>query len=361
MISCRKVISLVVVSLWSLPVLSAEELCIYSDSQGVLQQVRGKESVPTAYAGDARCFESKVSVGQPKGAVSQPIQKKKRVNGQAPGLQTQHGYLAAPTEIDLEGTTRKENISSQLGRIELRWPRSVELLFGRTPLRAMQDAAAAASRALKSSGFPQELQNLTLDWNVVFMDERLPVAQIPNYLVNNCHPAWMTPPSNIYVVAQRVSGGCGGQKADTEVADAALAHILIHEIGHAVEFQLLQGRFADDRMRAEGFASWFESFGADFSAVIRKGSVKAMYLQLAQQSLANERGGSFQFNGGATDYARASLYFHAVADRRGVRGIAEVYELMRTEGLGLEAAIKKRLGWTDERLAKELRNVAAGL
>lgn len=358
----RWLLNLVGAILLSVPLGYAEEFCIYTDSQGVLRQVRGKEAVPPGSAGASRCFDSKVSAGQNRGSSNpSPLPRIRVTTGGTAATQTQHGFLAAPTEIDLEGTTRKENISSPLGRIELRWPRSVELLFGRTPLRAMQDAASAASRALKTSGFPKEVQNLSLDWNVVFMDERLPVAQIPSYLVNNCHPAWMTPPSNIYVVAQRVAGGCGGQKAEAVVADAALAHILIHEIGHAVEFQLLQGRFAEDRMRAEGFASWFESFGSDFSAVIRKGSVKAMYLQLAQQSFANERGGAFQFQGGANDYARASLYFHAVADRRGVRGISEVYQLMRTEGLSLEAAIKKRLGWTDERLAKELRNVAAGL
>ena len=43
-------------------------------------------------------------------------------------------------------------------------------IFGRTPVRAMQDAAKSVSRALKKNAFPLELQRFDLDWDVVFMD-----------------------------------------------------------------------------------------------------------------------------------------------------------------------------------------------
>ena len=42
-------------------------------------------------------------------------------------------YMAQPEDVKLKGTVRKESISSSIGHIELRWPRKVELLFGRTP------------------------------------------------------------------------------------------------------------------------------------------------------------------------------------------------------------------------------------
>jgi hypothetical protein len=220
----------------------------------------------------------------------------------------------------------------------------------------MQDAAAAASRALRGSSFDPIVQSLRLEWQVVFMDENLPEAQIPTYLKENCHPAWMTPPSQIYVVADRVVAGCGGQRKSSAVADATLAQILIHEIGHAVEFQLLGKTAMIDKMRAEGFASWFESYASDFSAVVASGSVKRNYFELAREA-RKINPTRFDFGGGPGDYARASLYFHAVSNRRGIRGIMELYRAMRTQQLSFLDAIKSTTSWNDARLEQELRTL----
>lgn len=301
------------------------EVCLYQDDQGKIQQVNSRERVPVSKRSQARCFSAK-----------------------------QHQYLAAPQDIELKGTTRREDMVSSVGRIELRWPRKVETLFGRTPQRAMADAATSVSRALRSAGFPPKLQSLNLDWKVVFMDEEVPERQIPTYLVNNCHPAWMTPPSNIYVVAQRAAAGCGaGQTVRTSDADARLAHILIHEMGHAIEYQLLEGAQSGDRMRAEGFASWFEQFGADYSSVIPKGSVRALYASAGKASLRASPG-VFHFSGSFEDYARAALYFRAIEERRGVRGVMDVYSLIRDEGLPLLSAIERRMSWDSARIQSEV-------
>ena len=265
-------------------------------------------------------------------------------------------YLAQPEEIKLSGNVRKENMASSIGRIELRWPRKVEILFGRTPQRAMADAARTASRALKSANFPTALQTLDMNWSVVFMDEDLPESQIPQTLISNCHPAWMTPPSNIYVVAQRVAAGCSaGKNPGTQVADSVLAQVLLHEIGHAVEYQLLGKMQGTDRMRAEGFATWFERYASQYSTVISRGSVKEQHYALARKAFQEVP--YFAFRGSASDYAQASMFFSAIETRRGVKGIIEVYETMTQDRLTFFPALKKRLYWDEKRLMQEVKRV----
>ncbi|MGI6523673.1 MAG: hypothetical protein ACOX2O_00025 [Bdellovibrionota bacterium] len=265
--------------------------------------------------------------------------------------------LAKPDEIDLEGTVRQVNMSSAVGRIKLRWPRKVELLFGRTPERAMAEAANTVSRTLKQAGFPTKLRTLNMEWNVVFMDEEMSETQIPAYLRQNCHPGWMTPPSNIYIVAQRVATGCSGRSAPSNsVTDAKLAEVLLHEMGHAVEAQLLGSNFGGDKMRAEGFATWFEMFAARQSSLVSSSALQSENRALAKRSIAQSPN-EFRFSGSAEDYARASLYFQAVVSRRGVKGLMDVYDTMLSSGVDFLSALKSRMYWSDKKLKEETERI----
>jgi len=271
--------------------------------------------------------------------------------------------LAAPDQITLKGNIRREEISTPLGTVDLRWPRTAEVYFGRTPVKAMADAARTVSQAIRTSAFPSEIQRLNTNWNVVFMDEKLPQTQIPAHLINNCHPGWMTPPANIYIVAQRVAGGCGQQPRNkSSVADSDLASVLVHEMGHAVEFHLLQGMFAQDRMRAEGFASWFQVYAANYSSVIDRGAQRRDMFSRAKYSIRqNPSGfssGASLFAGDSLDYARASMYFFAVVDRRGLGGLMEVYQAIAKDKLTFFAAVQKEIGWNSEQLEKEVQRIA---
>ena len=309
---------------------SKHELCVYKTEKGKIVQVNSRKDVPSKYRKYSQCYETNVNT-----------------------------YLAPPDEMKLKGTTRKESMASSVGRIQLRWPRSVEKLFGRTPQRAMAEAARAVSRALKRSGFPTKLQTLDMDWNVVFLDSNLPEKQIPYYLVSNCHPGWMTPPANIYIVGQRIAGNCGGGSAGnykTSVADSELAQTLVHEMGHVIEYQLLELSGKRNRMRSEGFANWFEQYASDFVPLIKKGQVKKYYMGLAKASISQSPD-SFSFRGTGHDYARASLYFHAIVKRKGIRGVMEVYKVMRENKLGFFAAAEKRYGWDKEDLDKFAKKI----
>jgi len=305
-----------------------KEVFMYQTSEGKFVQVRSRAKVPLKYRDAARCFDEKPSP-----------------------------YLAKPDEINLKGTSRKVDMASSVGRIELRWPRKIETLFGRTPERAVADAGRTVSRVLKQSGFPLALRTIDLDWKIVFMDEELPEKQIPTMLVNRCHPAWMTPPANIYVVAQRVVAGCGGAKPPgSRVADSQLAQVLLHEMGHVLEYHLLQGQVLRNRMRAEGFASWFEQYSSDYSSVIKKGTVKDYYLKLAKSSVGQSPN-TFYFGGTASDYARASLYFHAVVERKRVKGLMDVYQTMVDEKIDYFSAVKKKFYWSDKKFGEEVLRV----
>lgn len=307
----------------------SDEVCVYINEMGMQKQVDSKRKVPYNLRDRARCYR----VGE-------------------------SSYLAAPNEIDLQGSKRRESMITALGSVEMQWPRSVEKLFGRTPHRAVADAARSVSRALKKPGFPTELQRFDVEWNIVFMDATLPETQIPGYLVSNCHPAWMTPPGNIYVVAQRVASGCGGKAAPPKsTVDAELAEVLAHEMGHAVETRLLLGNGYSDRMRAEGFATWFESYASDFSSVIRSGVVFREHLSLARSSFKSSPN-AFHFQGSGPDYARASLYFHAIVKAKGIRGLIQVYDYMRDTNVPFFQASEETIGWDKKELDQRAKKVA---
>jgi hypothetical protein len=322
------------------------ELCLYSSPSGSLVQVNGRDKVPEKLRAEARCIKQTAKpaarMGSPEEHFSRIPAPQKEAAKKAGGTAKQGGGLAAPQDIELEGSIRRAEINSALGPIELRWPRSVERLFGRTPERAMAEAALAVSRALKQGNFPPQLQKLRLSWQVVFMDGEPPSGQVPATLVNRCHPGWMTPPSNIYVVAQRVVGKCQGKAAASSVADADLTQLLVHEIGHAVEYYILKGRGQREPMRAEGFASWFESYASDFSGLIPKGLVERQHKQIAAEAMS-ARPGSWQFQYSGADYARSSMYFHGIVDRYGLSGLLRVYGAISKENGAFLPSAQKEL------------------
>ncbi len=302
-----------------------KELCVYMTDSGSTKEVSSMALVPSKYKHGARCF----SEGQSQ-------------------------YLATPDQIDLKGNIREENITSPLGKISLRWPRSAEEYFGRTPLRATIEAARAVSRAIKRGAVPSEVQRLNLDWKIVYMDAAVPTNQVPSQLVSNCHPGWMTPPANIYVVAQRVAGGCFGQKSTASVADNELSEVLVHEMGHAVEYYLLKGKSGGDRQRAEGFATWFEQYAARSSSLLSAGSIKSKQISLAKESFRRSPD-TFSFSGDAFDYARASMYFYAIEDKFGLEALMSVYKNMSETGIPFEQAAEETLAISGQALDHEVR------
>ncbi len=305
-----------------------KQFCIYQESDGAIKQVSGITNVPVEFRKHAKCFAEKQTL-----------------------------TMAAPGEVELEGTIRREEITTDIGKINMRWPRSAEELFGRTPQRAMVEAQRAVVRALRNAGFPSTLFDATREWQVVFMDENVPEEQIPRQLVSNCHPGWMTPPANIYIVAQRIAAGCSGfRKLAGRDSDAELAATLIHEMGHVIEYHLLDNQIAHQRLRAEGFASWFELYAGDLAPIIPDGMTEKKLNEYAEHSYL-ESPQAFNFQGSAQDYARAALFFRYLEKRKGARGVVDMYEMMRTERLPLFDALQSKLGMNIAKIDQEMRKL----
>lgn len=311
---------------------SNQQLCFYQDSKGAWQTAQSINRIPSKFKDKARCIDKK-SLDQNKN----------------------DNKLAAAKEIQLDGAVRKDQISSSIGQFNLRWPRKIESVFGRTPERALIEATNAVSKAIKQGAFPKEITQLRQNWNVVFLDENLPEKQIPKYLVSVCHPGWMSPPSDIYIVAQRIAGKCGNQEYDIgEVPDAALTKVLVHEIGHGLEYHIAPQMFANDSLRKEGFASWFEQYASDFSSVVERGSAKRTYMNLAKVAYI-ENPGQLNFSYSAFDYGRAAMYFNVVVEKRGIDGLMQVYQEMNNSKVSFFPSIEKKLGWNMQALENEVK------
>ncbi len=270
------------------------------------------------------------------------------------------GKLLSPTAMELQGSERRVTISSPIGPMELRWQRDVEVFFGRTPERALIEAARSISRALNKGGFPVRVTSLNMRWNIIFFGENLPGGQVPAAILSGCHPGWMIgnrEEANIYIRAQAVVAGCGGNtKPKSSVADEKLSQVIVHEIGHGIEGALLQGKGSSEKLRSEGFATWFEQYVSEFSPVLRSAGIQAYYKKLALYRMKTSPG-PFVFQGTAYDYAYSSMYFVTLEERFGVRGLFSVYDLLLQGSPSFYEAIFQRFKWSRSKLEEEVSRI----
>jgi hypothetical protein len=303
----------------------ADDSCFYRDERGVIHTAHSREQVPEQFREVSQC--QKVAPSR-----------------------------ISADRVTVSGNVRAVDMATPLGRVLLRWPRALEKLFSRTPERAMLDAMKTVSKAVRSGGFPAQVATLDMEWRIVFLDQDLPEVQIPPQVVSNCHPGWMYPPADIFIVAQRVAAGCSGTSVDKSQADRALAQVLVHEIGHAIEFALLKGFGADDGVRAEGFARWFEGFAGRYSGLINSSATIDGYKQEALLAFQSGARG-FSFSGISSDYAVGAIYFRLLELKRGVPGIMQLYSQELIRGGRFVDTVRKQFAWSDERWIKEFKGI----
>ena len=78
-----------------------------------------------------------------------------------------------------------------------------------------------------------------------------------------------------------------------------------------------------------------------------------LYKNLARESL-RKNPKYWQFSGTAHDYARASMYFHALVSRTSISRLMEVYELMVEKRMNFFTAVEHRVGWNKQRFDSEV-------
>jgi hypothetical protein len=300
----------------------AQESCVYADDRGTILSASSLKDVPSRFRAKAACRTKQPS------------------------------SIPKAEDVALRGSTRSESFGTPLGTMDVRWQRSAEQCFGKSPARAISEAASAVNRALHTARFDQRIKSQRRDWSLVFIDRASAVSQFPITLSLGGHPGFMVPPNQIYMVVDYISPHC---QASGDV-DAHLTQVLLHEMGHVLEFALLDGTDGDDRKRAEGFAAWFEGYSSKFSSAIPKGSVQQRYRALIR-SQADV--GTSTFDGSGQDYAIASLEFEAIVARKGVSGLMSVYETMVSERCSFYEALGKRYGWDQKQLKREVKLLTA--
>lgn len=265
----------------------------------------------------------------------------------------QPGSVPQTEDVELRGQERHASFTSPLGSMDVRWPRVVERCFGKNPARAVNEAATAVKRALYSARFDSVVKSSDRTWELLLIDRASAVSQFPMQLSVGGHPGFAIPPNQIYIVTDFVSPGCN----PSDDSDAHLIQVLLHEMGHVLEFALLNGVQSDgDRKRAEGFAAWFEGYSAGFAPALTPGSVQRHYRSMVK---SEENVGKAVFSGSGEDYAIASLEFEAIVDRKGVSGLMGIYEVINSEHLSFYEALKKKFGWDQKDLAREVHRISS--
>ncbi len=300
---------------------SAQSQCVYADDQGNILSAPSIKEVPSRFRSKAACKDS------------QPLS------------------IPKADEVDLRGGVRSSSFGTPLGTMDVRWPRQVERCFGKSPSRAISEAASAVNRALRNGRFDEKMKYARRDWSLVLIDRASAVSQFPMQLSLGGHPGFMVPPNQIYIVVDFISPNC----QPSGDVDALLTQVLLHEMGHVLEFSLLgESGFAADRKRAEGFASWFEGYSSKFSSAIPRGRVQETYRTMVQSQSGV---GSQQFSGSGQDYAIASLEFEAIVARKGVSGLMDVYETMNTCRCSFYDALHQKFGWDQKDLQREVKTL----
>jgi len=311
------------VAVWPYQGSKADGPCVYLNEHGDIVSVRSAAAAPPRFRSAVYCNNNQTE------------------------------KIAQPEDVKFQGPAGRASFTTDLGPMEVRWPRTVEECFGRSPSRAVADAAAAVNRALKSARFASEVKYNRQEWSLVFTDRATAIREFPSAITLGGHPGFMVPPSQIYIIADFISPDC----SKNGVADAVLTQVLLHEMGHVVEHVLLGGAVTDgDRQRAEGFASWFEQYSSEFASNIPAGSVKSFYKSLANQGLSAP---SATFSGSPQDYAVAALAFQAIVDRKGVQGLMKVYSGIRDARLPMVTAVEREFGWDSKTFEREMRLAAS--
>ncbi len=304
----------------SISIVQAEESCVYVDEQGELVPVRSPHLVPKAARNRLVCKDKGIE------------------------------EVAVPEELDVGRDARTADFITELGPMKVRWSRSIEQCFATTPARSVSEAARAVNRALKNGRFTSDLRYSRHEWTLGFIDKTSAISQFPLSLTLGRHPGFMIPPNRIYLVPDHISPNCGNK----EIADDILTQVLLHEMGHVVEYILLGERQSPvDRERSEGFAVWFEQYSAAYASSLPKGQVQAYYASLARSAGANQK-----FSPSPQGYANAGIRFQTIVDRKGVSGLMSVYSLIREQQLPFDAAVERALSWnraTFERQVREYR------
>lgn len=295
---------------------AADQPCVYIDTNGGVTPVATIRNVPRAARKRVVCKDKQVE------------------------------EIVAPEKLNVGRDARTAEFSSELGVMKIRWARSMEKCFATPPARAVGEAAHAVSKALRSSRFISEVKYSRREWQLGFIDKTSAISEFPLALSIGQHPGFMVPPNRIYLISDTIAPDCSAKKT----ADEILVQVLLHEMGHVVEYILLGEQLAPiDRQRSEGFAVWFEQYSSQYTNVVPRGRIAAYYAALSRMRDFRQ-----PFAPDPVGYAHAGARFQTIVERKGVGGLMKVYAAIREQKISFDAAIEQSLGWKQQTFERQV-------
>lgn len=298
--------------------------CVYLEANKTIRSAPNLRAVPRAYRKNATCKQIGTS------------------------------DIVAPEFVDVGVSSRTNSFSSSVGMMHARWARELERCYKSAPSKAVAEAARTVSRALRASRLLSHVQQKRREWSFVFTDQAHAITQFPVGVVQGKHPGFMLPPNKIYILSDFIAPTC----MENPIHDELLIQVLLHEMGHVVEYMLLgEPSVMDNRERGEGFATWFEQYSAAYSSMVDEERVGSYFKALEQST---ETGANGEFKGTPQEYARAAVPFKMIVAKKGIASIAKVYRQLQREPSSVQAAIMRVFGWSERRYLQNLREFQQG-
>ncbi len=261
---------------------------------------------------------------------------------------------ASPKEVGLSRVSREKNLRTTLGNLNLRWDAAAEKYFGAALERTVISAINASARVLAQGSFPSEVRNNEYNWQIVIMDTVPVQNDISVNGANACHPGWMRFPSHIFIAGKRIATNCGREKLSLTEATNRLSETMVHEIGHAIEYQFLGSNYRNGhRWHREGFATWFESLASNY--LTGRGNNKRVMRDRVKKSW-DDSWSPQGFSGSWKEYARAYAIISTIADKRTISRLKDVYKLSSDKQIPVINAIKEELNWDRKNLYKNVKH-----
>lgn len=251
--------------------------------------------------------------------------------------------------------SRKQSIRTSLGVVTIVWSSKVEQRLKKNPKHIIGQTFKHVAQVLSSEPFLQERLPVDRAWKVVLLNQMPKVAKSGMLSASRCHSAWTGPPANIVVALDRLALGCSNVRrvVPSDQLGRGLREVLIHEIGHVLEFQLMGKAFGRrQRWHSEGFATWFEELAAGVEqSNSSRLSISRRRKKAREVYAADWR--SYLFRGTVADYFRSYAFVAAVANSRSVAGLMAVYDRMDRENISFPSAVEREFAWDENRLSEE--------
>ncbi len=245
--------------------------------------------------------------------------------------------LGSEHETEKSDTVENRSISTSLGIVQLRYPRSLRSRLGFSPEKSIEDAWAKAAELMDATFLPEE-DRRSIPWNVSFIEDTALIQRNSRTSSSFCHTAFVGPPANIVIDVSRLLKPCSPRPSKPDHR-SALDHSLIHEIGHVLEYRLLGSAFSRrQRWHGEGFASWFELQQSSITIRNAPPEFRSDALAALRRSWK-----TYTFAGSPQDYAASYALVASLAEIYGHGALVAVYRRMHADGCLFEEAVRREL------------------